>query len=370
MELKIYLQYMRRGWWIIVLTTLIAINVAVLVIYFIQPIYEASARFIISPNEQLTITQKEMVDTLGALDSLIVTTYSEVLSSPTIYGQTVNSLGLSPIQAEDYEINVVVLPDTNILEITVTGPDPETTADIANSNGAFAIAYMNRVYQAYKISFLDAAKIPIKTIRPRPLRDIGLSIGLGVIVGMILAILREQLQVTIDTIRSRSRFDSLSGALTKPIFLRDLQVSLAKNPMNPLSMILIKLHGLDDIIELMPRSVEQRIMQQVTKILREQLRGNDIIGRWDRTGFVVSLPNTNGKLAQTLFNRVYEHLNISVRAVEEDEDLTIQLDPHIGITTCNGNEPIQDVINRAEDAVAQAFTSDSKIVLVNLAPFV
>lgn len=370
MELKIYLQYMRRGWWIILLTTLVAINVAILAIYFVQPIYEASARFIISPNEALITDQNEMVDSLGTLDDPIVTTYTEVLSSPTIFSQTMQTLSLSPAQAEAYEINVATLPDTNIIEIIVGGPDPELVVDIANKNGAFAIDYMNRVYPVYQISFLDAATLPLIPVKPQPVRDVGIALGMGLVAGMILAIVREQLQVSIETLRGRSRIDSLSGALSKPAFLRELQTELSENPLSPLSMILIKLSGLEDIINAMPRSVEHKIMQQVSQILREQLRGNDIIGRWDRTTFAVSLPNTSGKIASKIFNRVFDHLNFSLHAVEDDENLTISLDPHIGITTCNGNEPIQDMIERSQDALEQSFTAEQKVVLVNFAAFV
>ena len=370
MELKIYLQYMRRGWWIILLTTLVAINVAFLAIYFVQPIYEASARFIVSPNKGIIINENDLVDSLGTLDDTIVTTYTEVLSSPTIFSQTSETLALSPDEAKQYVVSVATLPDTNIIELIVDGPNPELVAAIANKNGAFAIDYMNRVYPVYQISFLDSATLPSTPIKPQPIRDIGIALGMGLVAGMILAIVREQLQVTIETLRGRSRFDNLSGALSRAAFLRELQTELSDNPLNPLSLILIKLNGLDDIISVMPRSVEHKIMQQVSQILREQLRGNDIISRWDRTTFAVSLPNTTGKIASKIFGRVFDYLNFSMHAVEDDENLTIALDPHIGITTCNGNEPIQDVTERAQDALDQSFTTEQKVVLVNLAAFV
>ena len=53
MEFRLYFQMLRRGWWIIVLTTLVALAVALAASYFVTPQYTAIARFIVGPSNTL-----------------------------------------------------------------------------------------------------------------------------------------------------------------------------------------------------------------------------------------------------------------------------------------------------------------------------
>ena len=50
MEIRLYFQMFRRGWWIIALTTLIALLVSLVASYLTTPEYQAMAQFILSPN--------------------------------------------------------------------------------------------------------------------------------------------------------------------------------------------------------------------------------------------------------------------------------------------------------------------------------
>ena len=49
MELNLYLQMIRRGWWLVVLTALIALTVSLGASFLMTPQYEVVARFIITP---------------------------------------------------------------------------------------------------------------------------------------------------------------------------------------------------------------------------------------------------------------------------------------------------------------------------------
>jgi len=360
MELKIYLQSIKRGWWIILLTLLAAVNIAIIMLMTSQPVYSVNAKFIISPNVNLISTQRELVDSLDTLDKRsIISTYAEILKSNVIVSQTLESLRYSESILDDYNINVVPLPDTNVLELTIEGPDSKVAAAIANKNGQFAILYMGDRYPVYQIDFVDFAQPVSEPISPKPVRDLGLALIFGLLGGVVLAIVREQLSTSIDSLRMRSIMDNVSGVYNQQHFMRLLRQQVSTKPDENLSIGLIKLNGLEEVLPALPHSLEKRILQQSTQVLKEQLRGNDIVGRWNDSTFAIFLPNTADQAAQATFERIKDFLEMSFET--NGEDLAFDLDPHVGITIMKSSEPVNELINRVTQALEIALNLETKI---------
>ncbi len=189
MELGNYLHLILRGWWIVILTTLAAVAVALTFSFLTTPMYRATASFVVSPN-QAVVTSQNLVDSLSTLDKRsIIETYAQVINSNRIYSETASALQLDPSELKNYTHNAVVQTDSNVLVLNVTGPDPQKAATLANSIGQRSINFINGLYQAYDINLLDPAIPPTAPISPQPLRDAGLAAGLGFVIGAFLAIL-------------------------------------------------------------------------------------------------------------------------------------------------------------------------------------
>src|SRR5689334_22904803 len=87
MEINIYLRTIQRGWWIIVLVMLMAMNVSLLISYLTTPVYETSSRFVVSPNAAVYQNTWDIVNSMDTLDRRsIIDTYKELLASPAVYG--------------------------------------------------------------------------------------------------------------------------------------------------------------------------------------------------------------------------------------------------------------------------------------------
>ena len=156
--------------------------------------------------------------------------------------------------------------------------------------------------------------------------------------------------------------DNESGVYNQQHFLRLLRQQVVDKPQENLSLGLIKLNGLDEIISVLPQSVERKILQQSTQVLKEQLRGNDIVGRWDKLTFGVFLPNTPAQAAQTTFERIQEFLDISY-GIDGDE-MSVELDPQVGITVMTETEPVSDLVDRVTQALDMAANTDSQLKLI------
>jgi len=315
------------------LAILTALNVTMIIDLFSSPIYEATIRMIVVPNPE-SFTGKDFVSSLSSLDnSSIVTTYADVFDSDYIQQAFIGTLSLSADEIEKYTQNTVVLADSNVLEIYVTGPDAEITTQWANGVARAGIDYMKNIYQVYDLSILDAAVIPIEPISPQPVRDISLGGVLGLMVGVILAILREQLRIPLEAYRQRRLIDTQSSAFNREHFetLLGEQTETAQAQEADFSLVMIKLGGLADYYDTLPQPVMNRLLHDIVDILKAGLRGNDQVGRWDEFTFSLLLPDTPEKAAQTIKNRLTKALTPPMPLVSLDEK--ISLNPAIGVAS-------------------------------------
>jgi diguanylate cyclase (GGDEF)-like protein len=349
MEIKLYLQMLRRGWWIVALTALVALSVALLADYFTTPMYVASARFIVSPNSNL-VSGRDVVTSLDILDRRsIVSTYAEIFNSTRIYAETVQALQLDLTQLEEYTPITVVLPDANVLEISVSGTDPNTVALLANQIGQRAINNISLMYQAYTISMLDPAAAPTEPISPMPVRDASLALALGVVGGAALAILSEQIRIPLEAYRQRLRQDSDTGVYNSRYFQQLVEDELLQNPTAITSVGLVDLSGLQDYVETLPPVATQKLLTLVTEILRRELRGNDAIGRWTTTSFIVMLPSTPGSAATRTFERIRTAISQPIELPQYGE--AVNLKPYTGIATYDGNMTPLELLDRVKVAL-------------------
>ncbi len=347
MELKYYLRTLSRGWWLILLTTLISLEVALVLDYIAAPIYRASARFAISPNITQLDNSSDILYSLDTLDKRsVVTTYAEFLNSDRIYNETLTSLNIDSASMAGYIRNTNVIPDSNVLELTVEGTDPNVVAMLANSIGERAITVIKELYSAYDISFLDPA-VPSKTpVRPVPLRDASLALVLGLVLGSGLAILRDQIQTSLDTYRQQSNLDKVSKAYNRTYLIRRMEQELVRYPDTELSFGLVQLSGLQDVIEILPQNMTQDLMRTVTQTFQKELRGSDMIARWDEITYAILLPKTSAAAAQRTINRLCATITqpVNLRAYGE----SINLQPLANISTSEANESAEQVISRTQ----------------------
>lgn len=353
MELRIYLRMLLRGWWLIALTTLAALNAALVVSMIATPIYRASTRFVVSPNPTLVTAGRDVVNSLEVLDKRsIVQTYAEFLNSTRVLSDTLTELQFTEEQIESYKITSVVLPDANILELSVEGPDPNIAAVLANSVGQHAISTIGSLYQVYNISVLDPAVAPAVPVSPQPLRDASLAAALGMIIGAAIAILREQIRIPLDAYRQRTILDHDSSAYTHRYFMRLVEEELIRNDKEKLSLGLIQLNGLRDLVDTLPQPVVQRLMRRVTGILRKELRGNDIVGRWSSAQFAIMLPSTSEQAATRTLERI--KLTLSEPVQIDDANEQIQLLPRVSVATFEGGETANQLAERIEHLLEKA----------------
>jgi diguanylate cyclase (GGDEF)-like protein len=369
MEMRFYLRIIKQGWWLILVAALVAFNLSLLYSYYLtQPTYEAVARFIVSPNIQ-NIESRDLVNSLEALDKRsIISTYAEVLNSREIINGTMTLLGANPAQLASYQTFVTVLPDANIIRFSVRGPDPEVAAILANGIGQNAIDFIRKLYVIYNIEFLDQAVVPGEPIAPKPLQSAGLAVLVGTILGVGLAIVRDQLTSTLDRLGERNKIDYESLAYSRPYFERMMRQEISSQPDGVVTFGIVHLNGIQDFYDSLPQAYVNKVMRHVAETLKYQLRGNDIVGRWSNLEFGILLPSTDGASAEGRMMRIREVLDHPF-SLDTDDDTAVLLDLRVGLADRQGGESLALVIEQAEKALDVAMQSDGKVYLYKVRPF-
>ena len=356
MILNYYLSVIRKQWWLSAACFLGGWVIALAMALVMVPQYRASTTFIVAPNPNL-ISSRDMVTSLDTLDNMsIISTYADILRSERIFDSTLADLDLNSDDVKTYLRIVDIQTDSKILQLNIEGPDPTRAAVIANTVGENSIAYIKGIYQVYDIAFLDLAKIPEEPVRPQPLQNGLIGAGIGLAIGIFLAVIGEQLRSTIETIRTRLITDPLSGAFTEAHFRRLIALEISESPTSPISLGLISLDSIKGLAEALPEAVLRRLMHHVAAILDEQLRGNDVIGRWGKTGFGLILKATPGAAAERTFERI-RHVLVAPITLETGEQ--VSLEPMIGLTCSGtGEDTANTLIFNAEHALERASQSD------------
>ena len=350
----------QRGWRILIIFTATFWIASLIWSITATPLFRASAKFLVYPNESLA-SSRDVVSSLDTLDKrTISTTYADILDSNRVYQDTVTRLKLTPAQLKDVKIYSEVQANTNILVLSVEGPDSQLVTLLANNLGQNGISFIKSIYQVYEISFLDLAVEPTEPFQPRPLVDGLIAAGIGLGVGLVVVILRETLRVPLETLRVRSITDKQSGAYTKKYMIRALAAELLKRKDTPLAFGIIHLTGIEDLVESLPERVTSVVLLNVVEKLHNTLRGNDLVARWDRLEFCVMLPTTPETPAIRTFERLLQTLD---EPVEIEGGDTLSLAPVAGLVIRRPEDTGDQIIQRSEDALNKADAGADKVVV-------
>lgn len=181
-------------------TIVIALLVAMVSLFVLTPIYEASSQFIV--NEK-TEDQVNRVDT-GVIKSNVdlINTYNVIITSPAILDDVVDKLGL------DYgpktlagKINVSSEQNSQVVTVKVSDENQKQASDIANEVVSTFEEKIPEIMNVDNVSVLTVAEVADNPNPVSPNVELNIAIGLilGLMVGIGLAFLIDYLDTTVKT---------------------------------------------------------------------------------------------------------------------------------------------------------------------------
>jgi capsular exopolysaccharide synthesis family protein len=202
-ELKDYWRTIKRRWVSVVVMLLLCVSAAAFVTWQTTPQYSSTARLFVAT------TVGDVNPSAGdAFASQRVTTYADLVpKSSRIAAAAVALLddGSDPNELRS-QIAAAVVPETVSIEITATDPDPKRARNIAQ---AYAQALSDLVPTlepprdngegTIVATVLDSAEVSTSPVSPQPVRNLGLGVVLGLLLGVALAVVRELMDTTVSS---------------------------------------------------------------------------------------------------------------------------------------------------------------------------
>lgn len=202
MELRDYLEILRRRWLSACIVAALVLAGAAAVTFTMTPKYTATTRLFFAVQDTQSVTDLAQGSTFTQKQ---MTSYAQVATSPLVLDPVIKKLHL-PTTAQDLakSVSVVVPTDTVILEVSVTGTDPQQAAKIANAVGDKLTHITSDLSpqrangdQAVKATVLAEALTPTSQSSPNVPRNLAVGLVLGLLLGVGVALLRNVLDTKI-----------------------------------------------------------------------------------------------------------------------------------------------------------------------------
>lgn len=140
-----------------------------------------------------------------------------------------------------------------------------------------------------------------------------------------------------EELEKLANYDVLTNLLTRRAFFLQANacVEISKRKDEYLTLFLIDLDFFKKINDQFGHPIGDKVLEDFSKILKENFRKADILGRFGGEEFICLLPNTNKDEAQVLAKRLLEKIRENHFLFEE---VSLKYTISLGVTTQKANE--------------------------------
>ena len=182
----------------LLLTTVLAALAGFLVSSFVlTPQYQASALMIVNTRQDTSanVTSDQLTSA-----SRLVSTYSIIVKSDTVLNQVIANLGLNmTYEALASKVEVSAVDETQVMEITVTDPNPDGARQVCEQITQVAPDAILTAVEAGSVKVISAASVDPDPVSPNIPRNTAIAGVLGLVVCVGILFLRVLLDNKINT---------------------------------------------------------------------------------------------------------------------------------------------------------------------------
>jgi succinoglycan biosynthesis transport protein ExoP len=201
-ELRDYLQILRRRWLSALIVGLVVLLAVTVVTLSMTNKYTATTRLFFAVQGTESVSDLAQGSTFAEKQ---MTSYAQVATSPLVLDSVIHKLSLETNSTElARTVSATVPTDTVIIEIAATSPDPALAASIANAIGVELARVAGTLAppqssgsRAVKATTLARAEVPEDPSSPKILRNLIIGLVLGLVLGASVALLRHVLDTKV-----------------------------------------------------------------------------------------------------------------------------------------------------------------------------
>lgn len=164
---------------------------------------------------------------------------------------------------------------------------------------------------------------------------------------------KQELEESLERIRLLATRDELTGLANRRHMLALLKAEQARQQRTgqPLSLVLLDLDHFKRVNDAYGHQAGDAVLKGFAEAARSALRGSDVLSRWGGEEFLLMLPDTGLDEAERCVDRIREGLaQVIFTSVAPDLQITFSA----GLSVCRAGEPLEAVIDRADQAMYRA----------------
>jgi diguanylate cyclase len=161
--------------------------------------------------------------------------------------------------------------------------------------------------------------------------------------------------------------DLLTGSYNRNSFNKQVEerCSLATKSNDDLSMLMVDIDHLNRINEQYGREIGDEVLRYVARLLKDAVRGIDMVFRYGEEEFTILLPETSLKGARHVASNICKRLADKPLERKSTGDSVGIVTVSIGVTQYTGKESKEKFVLRVEDALFKAKAKGRNCVVVN-----
>ena len=183
---------------------IVAIFTVIGIIYtmtFVTPKYTSWTTLVLAGQEKSDDDKGKTITTTDiTLNSKLIATYSELVTSTNVVRQVISNLGIS-MDEEVLKKNISVKEreGTDMIEISVTNENPTYAMKIANETAKVFISEVSDIYNINNVHVVDQAEEPKEPSNINHAKDVIIFAFVGIVVSVMYVLIANMLDNTIKT---------------------------------------------------------------------------------------------------------------------------------------------------------------------------
>lgn len=197
---SIFSLILKKFHWLLLSGAAIALAVFFAVSFLVTPTYKSTATFYVY-NSSNGVSTSGVINNndLQAAESL-TSTYSKIFQSNAVLDSVLQDLNyknkLSRKELSEM-VDVSIISDTQLLELSVTSPDPEFSCKVAKSFISIAPQEIVRIKKAGGVEVIDRPEVATEKSSPRTVFDTAIGFIVGIIIAFIIIVIRAVSDTTV-----------------------------------------------------------------------------------------------------------------------------------------------------------------------------
>lgn len=186
----------------IILIVIIATGIGIIyTLGFTTPKYSSSTRLVLAGTDSASEASANTITTTDVtLNSKLVSTYSELITSDNVVRQVISNLGIDVKENSlKKNISVSVVKDSELIKITVTNENAAYAAKIANEITKVFSSMIKDIYNINNIYIVDEAEVASTPSNINHTKDVAIFAFAGIVIAVMYVLIANMLDTTIKS---------------------------------------------------------------------------------------------------------------------------------------------------------------------------